>query len=168
MANLRELIAATSLVILNTKIEAKLAIFFVPCDLEIWWMTLTLCMDITSVDDNWSWKVHATLWKSCNGDTARWPDRTFLRAAWVQDVTVKFSIRKPNAPCNSCKDNHNCNFVCQYNMQLEYKKNYLNWTFIGICYKIPYRGWEPLASLIQEARQSVYSQNFKVPLDPTK
>ena len=74
-ANLRDLIAATGLVIL-LKLDSNRR-FVSPCELEIWWMTiklyalgcdicdldlwpltLTFCMDLTLVIGNNSWKFH--------------------------------------------------------------------------------------------------------------
>ena len=53
------------------------------CDLDLWPLTLTFCMDITSVICNYSWKIHkdmmiGTLSKRCHRQ------RTVLRAAWSQ------------------------------------------------------------------------------------
>ena len=44
------------------------------CDLQLWLLTLTFCMDITFVNGNNSWKIHddtmtGTLWKRCHRRT---------------------------------------------------------------------------------------------------
>ena len=67
------------------------------CDLDLWPLTLTFCMDITFDHGNNSWKFHddtmmGTWWKRCDrqtdGQTDRRTDRrtenTICRAAWSQ------------------------------------------------------------------------------------
>ena len=49
------------------------------CDLDLWPLTLTFCMNITSVHGNNSWKYHddtmmGTWWKRCDGRTDRQTD----------------------------------------------------------------------------------------------
>ena len=49
------------------------------CDLDLWPLTLTFCMDITSDHGNNSWKFHddtmmGTWWKRCDGRTDRQTD----------------------------------------------------------------------------------------------
>ena len=53
------------------------------CDLDLWPLTLTFCMDITSVIGNYSWKFHedtitGTLSKRCHTRTDRRTDRRKL------------------------------------------------------------------------------------------
>ena len=68
-ANLRDLIAATGLVIL-LKLDSNLR-FFSPCDLEIWWMTpknnrpplLCYCMLFVSSCSHWWIETGFTVWK---------------------------------------------------------------------------------------------------------
>ena len=55
----------------------------------IWPLTLTLCMDITIVIGNNSWKFHDDMmmgiyWKGCDKRTDRRADWTVHRAAWSQ------------------------------------------------------------------------------------
>ena len=50
------------------------------CDLDLWSLTLTLRMAITSVNGNYSWKFHddtmlGTLWKRCSWQTNGYRDR---------------------------------------------------------------------------------------------
>ena len=50
------------------------------CDLELWFLTLTSCIDITFVNGNNSWKFHddtmtGTLCKKCDKQTDRRTDR---------------------------------------------------------------------------------------------
>ena len=50
------------------------------CDLDLWPMTLSFCMDITSDHGNNSWKFHddtkmGTWWKRCDGRTDGQTDR---------------------------------------------------------------------------------------------
>ena len=50
------------------------------CDLDLWPLTLTFCMDITSDNGNNSWKFHddtmmGTWWKRCDGQTDGRTDR---------------------------------------------------------------------------------------------
>ena len=50
------------------------------CDLDLWPLTLTFCMDVTFVIGNNSWKFHddtmmGTWWKRCHGRTDRQTDR---------------------------------------------------------------------------------------------
>ena len=63
------------------------------CDLDLWPLTLTFCMDITFDHGNNSWKFHddtmmGTWWKRCDRRTDRRTDRqtenTICRAAWSQ------------------------------------------------------------------------------------
>ena len=63
------------------------------CDLDLWPLTLTFCMDITSDHGNNYWKFHddtmmGTWWKRCDGRTDRQTDRrtdwTSHIAAWSQ------------------------------------------------------------------------------------
>ena len=63
------------------------------CDIDPWPLTLTFCMDVTSVIGNNSWKFHddsmKRAWsKMCNRQTGRRTDRqmdwTSQRAAWSQ------------------------------------------------------------------------------------
>ena len=54
-----------------------------------WPLTLTFCMDITSVIGNHSWKFHddtmrGTLWKRCHRRTDGQTEIAVLRAAWSQ------------------------------------------------------------------------------------
>ena len=49
------------------------------CDLDLWPLALTFCMDITFVKSNNSWKFHddamtGTYWKRCDGRTDRRTD----------------------------------------------------------------------------------------------
>ena len=67
------------------------------CDLDLWPLTLTFCIDITFLNGNNSWKFHddtmrGTLWKRCDRQTDRQTDRrtdgrtdwSVCRAAWSQ------------------------------------------------------------------------------------
>ena len=63
------------------------------CDIDLWPLTLTFCMDVTFVIGNNSWKFHddtmmGTWWKRCDGRTDRRTDRqtdwTSHIAAWSQ------------------------------------------------------------------------------------
>ena len=63
------------------------------CDLDLWPLTLTFCMDITFDHGNNSWKFHdetmlGTWWKRCDRRTERQTDgqteNTICRAAWSQ------------------------------------------------------------------------------------
>ena len=50
------------------------------CDLDLWPLTLTFCIDITFGISNNSWKFHddtlrGTLWQRCDRETDRWTDR---------------------------------------------------------------------------------------------
>ena len=59
------------------------------CDLDLWPLTLTFCMDITFVNVNNSCKFHddtmtETLWNRCHRQTDRQTERSVLRAAWSQ------------------------------------------------------------------------------------
>ena len=59
------------------------------CDLDLWPLTLTFCMDIASVHGNNSWRFHddtmaGTLWKRCDGRTDGQTERSVLEAAWSQ------------------------------------------------------------------------------------
>ena len=63
------------------------------CDLDLWPLTLTFCMDITFDHGNNSWKFHddtmmGTWWKRCDRQTDRRTDgrteNTICRAAWSQ------------------------------------------------------------------------------------
>ena len=75
------------------------------CDLDLWPLTLTFCMDVTSVTGNNSWKFHddtmmGTQSKRCDGRTDRQTDRQtdgqtdrqteniICRAAWLQLKTI--------------------------------------------------------------------------------
>ena len=59
------------------------------CDLDLWPLTLTFCMDITSDHGNKSWKFHddtmmGTWWKRCDRRTDRQTDgRTDGRKDWT-------------------------------------------------------------------------------------
>ena len=72
------------------------------CDLDLWPLTLTFCMDITFDHGNNSWKFHddtmmGTWWKRCDRQTDRQTDgrtdarteNTICRAAWSQLKTKK-------------------------------------------------------------------------------
>ena len=74
------------------------------CDLDLWPLTLTFCMDVTFVIGNNSWKFHddtmmGTWWKRCDRRTDRRTDRQTDRqtdwtshiAAWSQ---LKISMNK--------------------------------------------------------------------------
>ena len=76
------------------------------CDLDLWPLTLTFCMDITFDHGNNSWKFHddtmmGTWWKRCDrqtdGRTDRQTDRrtenTICRAAWSQLKNPSTDIR---------------------------------------------------------------------------
>ena len=59
------------------------------CDLDLWPVTLTFCMDITFVIGNNSWKfcvdtTTGTWWKRCDRQTDWRTERGVLRAAWSQ------------------------------------------------------------------------------------
>ena len=63
------------------------------CNLDLWPLTLSFCMDITSVISNNSWKpqdgtMMETQWKRCDrqtdGQTDRHTEKTMHRAAWWQ------------------------------------------------------------------------------------
>ena len=63
------------------------------CDLDLWPLTLTFCMDITFDHGNNSWKFHddtmmGTRWKRCDrqtdGQTDGRTENTICRAAWSQ------------------------------------------------------------------------------------
>ena len=59
------------------------------CDLDLWPLTLTFCMDVTFVIGNNSWKFHddtmmGTWWKRCDGQTDGQTDWTSHIAAWSQ------------------------------------------------------------------------------------
>ena len=64
------------------------------CDLDLWPLTLTFCMDITSDHSNNSWKFHddtmmGTWWKRCDGGrTDGRTDWTSHIAAWSQLKTI--------------------------------------------------------------------------------
>ena len=67
------------------------------CDLDLWPLTLTFCMDITFDHGNNSWKFHddtmmGTWWKRCDRQTDRRTDgrteNTICRAAWSQLKTI--------------------------------------------------------------------------------
>ena len=63
--------------------------FALTCDLDLWPLTLTFCIDIMIVNGNNSWKFHddtmtEILWKKCDGWTNRQTDRSVLRANWLQ------------------------------------------------------------------------------------
>ena len=71
------------------------------CDLDLWPLTLTFCMDITFDRGDNSWKFHddtmmGTWWKRCDRQTDRQMDRqtdgrtenTICRAAWSQLKTI--------------------------------------------------------------------------------
>ena len=71
------------------------------CDLDLWALTLTFCMDITFDHGNNSWKFHddtmmETWWKRCDRQTDGRTDRqtdsqtenTISRAAWSQLKTI--------------------------------------------------------------------------------
>ena len=59
------------------------------CDLDLWPLTLTFCMDVTFVIGNNSWKFHddtmmGTWWKRCDGQTDGQTNWTSHIAAWSQ------------------------------------------------------------------------------------
>ena len=59
------------------------------CDLDLWPLTLTFGMGITSVIGNHSWKFHddtmmGAYWKMCDRRSEGRTDRSVLRAAWLQ------------------------------------------------------------------------------------
>ena len=59
------------------------------CDLDLWPLTLTFCMNITLVIGNNSWKFHddtmmGTLSKRCHRQTDRRTEIAILKAAWSQ------------------------------------------------------------------------------------
>ena len=59
------------------------------CDLDLWPLTLTFCMGITSLIGNHSWKFHddtimGTWWKRRDRQTDGRTGRGVLRAAWSQ------------------------------------------------------------------------------------
>ena len=67
------------------------------CDLDLWPLTLTFCMDITLDHGNNSWKFHddtmmGTWWKRCDrqtdGRTDGRTENTICRAAWSQLKTI--------------------------------------------------------------------------------
>ena len=63
------------------------------CDLDLWPLTLTFCMDLTLVIGNNSWKFHddtmmGTQSKRCDGQTDRQTENTICRAAWSQLKTI--------------------------------------------------------------------------------
>ena len=78
------------------------------CDLDLWPLTLTFCMDITFVNGNNSWQFHddtvtGTLFKKVwqtggqtdrqmDGRTEGWMERCVLRAAWSQLKTQRWAI----------------------------------------------------------------------------
>ena len=66
-----------------------LKLFFDLCDLDLWPLTLTFCMDITSANGNSPWKFHddmmmGTWWKRRDGRTDGRTDWAIYRAAWSQ------------------------------------------------------------------------------------
>ena len=59
------------------------------CDLDLWPLSLTFCMDITLVIGNNTWKFHddtmmGTLSKRCHRQTVRQTEIAILKAAWSQ------------------------------------------------------------------------------------
>ena len=74
----------------NAQIGAKFILTSVTftfdlCDLDLWPLTLTFCVDIFLVNGNYSWKYHddmmtGTLWKRCDGRA----ENNVPRAAWSQ------------------------------------------------------------------------------------
>ena len=56
------------------------------CDLDFWPLTLTFCLDITSVINNDSWKFHddTMMLKRCDRQTDRRAENTIHLAAWSQ------------------------------------------------------------------------------------
>ena len=89
--------------------------FFGLCDLDLWPLTMTFCMDISSANGNNSWKFHddtttGTLWKMCDRRTDRQTERkkcskgvpllyyiklcaSFQSHRWIQAGVRKCSIR---------------------------------------------------------------------------
>ena len=67
----------------------KRLIWVLTCDIDLWPLTLTFCMDITSDHGNKSWKFHddtmmGTWWKRCDRRTDRQTDgRTDGRKDWT-------------------------------------------------------------------------------------
>ena len=64
------------------------------CDLELWPLTLTFCMDVTFVIGNNCWKFHddammGTWWKRCDGQTdGRTDGRTDRRTDWTSHIAA--------------------------------------------------------------------------------
>ena len=85
------------------------------CDLDLWPLTLTFCMDITFDHGNNSWKFHddtmmGTWWKRCDRQTDRRTDgrteNTICRAAWSQlkticDIVCRFQVLNVRTMCTN-------------------------------------------------------------------
>ena len=64
---------------IQTGVRVRKRLSWVLTDLDLWPLTLTFCMDITSVHGNNSWKFHddtmmGTWWERCDGRTDRRTD----------------------------------------------------------------------------------------------
>ena len=79
------------------------------CDLDLWPLTLTFCMDLTLVIGNNSWKIHddtmmgtkskrCERWTDGRTDGQRQTENTISRAAWSQ-LKKNCTCTQRNQPC---------------------------------------------------------------------
>ena len=91
------------------------------CDLNLWPLTLTFCMDLTLVIGNNSWKFHddtmmGTYSKRCDRQTDGQTENTICRAAWSQlkinhdNVVLFLNCARTRAPLH-CENLHVSNYI---------------------------------------------------------
>ena len=105
------------------------------CDLDLWPLTLTFCMDITFDHGNNSWKFHddtmmGTWWKRCDRQTDRRTDgrteNTICRAAWSQlKIPVNFQSKYKHFLSRKCIKNVVCKMASiLFRLHIVYKACY--------------------------------------------